>query len=111
MISLNEYLTNTSIDRECWDFEVEITDLPCDSEDVRLDRGCITKVEFELQNFEYIKDGFYPHQKAEYLKFEKVYQYSGSSPFALMFINLQREYDSDGSDDSDDSDDSDEELH
>jgi len=86
-----KHLFIKDIDREDWDFEVDIEDiaLPYSSANCCM---CKTVVKFELENPEYIEEGgFYPHQKEKSYSFTKEYVYNGSSEMALIFMDLCEE--------------------
>jgi hypothetical protein len=85
-----KHLFKKNIDREEWDFEVDIEDiaLPYSSANCCM---CKTVVKFELENPEYKEDLYYSYQKEKYYSFTKEYEYNSSSGYALMFLDLNEE--------------------
>lgn len=84
-----KHLFNKNIDREDWDFEVDIENI----KDPEL--GCCmckTVIKFEIENPEYIEEGgFYPHQNKKSYSFTKEYEYNSSSAYAFIFMDLYEE--------------------
>ena len=69
-----------SIDREEYDFEVEIEDLPCNRE-----AFCKVKFTFELRMVDDVRFGI-THYKTK--TFTKTIEYNGSSAFALTLCGM-----------------------
>jgi hypothetical protein len=85
-----------SIDREEYDFEVEIEDLPCS----RL-AFCIVKFTFELRMVDYIRWGE-THYKTK--TFSKTIEYNGSSALAMTLCGMVRDDDTEDEDDTEEED-------
>jgi hypothetical protein len=79
-----------SVDREEYDFEVEIEDLPCS----RL-AFCIVKFTFELRMVDYIRWGE-THYKTK--TFSKTIEYNGSSALAMTLCGMVRDDDTEDED-------------
>lgn len=90
-------ILDPSVDREEYDFEVEIEDLPCDRE-----AFCITKFTFELKMVDFIRWGK-THYKTK--KFSKTIEYNGSSALAMTLSGMVRDDDTEDEDEDDDSED------
>lgn len=94
-----KHLFNKNIDREEWDFEVDIEDI----EDPEL--GCCmckTVIKFDIDNPHYKEDWFYSYQKEKYYSFTKEYEYNSSSAYALMFLDLNEESEDEEEEEADD---------
>ena len=86
------------------DLEVQILDMEVKDEDASgLDRGCKTIIKFELENDDYDNRLDIDENNPKYNKYEKIYEYSPSSRYALdIFDGLIEERSSDEEDSSDD---------
>ena len=78
-----------SIDRDEWDFEVEIEDLPCD----RL-AFCKIKFTFELQMKKHERWAIDVEEYYETKTFTKTFEYNGSSAFAMTLCDMIADNDS-----------------
>ena len=84
-IYLKQYFKK-GLDLDEYDFEIEIVDIEVEDE---LPYMCNTQITFDLCN----PDGPYPD-----LTFTKKYRYNNSSPYALIFVDLNMDEEDEESD-------------
>ena len=88
-------------DREEYDFDVEIKDIPHNEDDDRCPSWCKTSFTFELRQIDYIRFGETYYKTKT---FTKKIEYNGSSGTALSLMNLWIDNESDEEESENDDD-------